>query len=308
MRPELDRHLPRRSLGLAFAFVFLFACAGPEASRPPEPATSSSSTGGAATGPVRHSYGSDPAQFGDLRLPTGPGPFPVLVVLHGGCWLDLYGKSLMDGMSESLTKAGFATWNVEYRRVGSPGFAYPVTLTDVGLAVDALRDLAPAHSLDLGKVFTVGHSAGGHLAVWVAARPKLPAGNALRGADPLPVAGAVSLAGILDLGESLELDVCGDAAAKLLQGTPTEVPARYAEASPRALLPIGVRQILVHGDADGIVPLVMSTHYLDAAKAAGEKDVTLQAIAGGDHFDMIEPSSSKWAEVEKVITSVAALP
>ncbi|MDI1483293.1 alpha/beta hydrolase [Polyangium sp. y55x31] len=307
MRSRAARHTPLRRLGLVISLALLSGCAGPEAGKPPEPA-SSSTGGGAPVGPLRLSYGPDPSQFGDLRVPQGRGPHPVMVILHGGCWHKAYGKDQMDGMSESLTKVGFATWNVEYRRLGEPGGGYPATLTDVGLAVDKLRDLAPMHHLDTTKVFTVGHSAGGHLAVWVAARPRLAADNPLRGANPLPVAGAVSLAGVLDLAESVDLGVCGGAAAKLLGGSSTEVPARYAEASPRALLPIGVRQILVHGDADGIVPLVMSSHYLDAAKAAGEKDLTLRVVEGGDHFDVIEPSSTKWAEVSQAIVGIGALP
>jgi acetyl esterase/lipase len=160
-------------LGFASSLVLLLGCAGPEASKPPEPATSSGA-GAAETVPVRLAYGPDPAQIGDLRVPPGAGPHPVFVVLHGGCWLEVYGKDLMDGLSESLTKAGFATWNVEYRRMGSPGGGYPATLTDVGLAVDALREIGPKHQLDVAKVYTVGHSAGGHLAVWVAAPPSSP--------------------------------------------------------------------------------------------------------------------------------------
>ncbi|MDC0744917.1 alpha/beta hydrolase family protein [Polyangium mundeleinium] len=297
----------RRRVGLVVSLVLLAGCAGPEASKPPEPAASSGA-GGPPTGPARLSYGPDPSQIGDLRLPNGEGPHPVMVILHGGCWSSGYGKDLMDGMSESLTKAGFATWNVEYRRLGHAGGGYPGTLTDVGLAVDALRELAPTHHLDTTKVYTVGHSAGGHLAVWVAARPRLAMENPLRGADPLPVAGVVALAGILDLAESVDLGVCGGAAAKLLGGSPSDVPARYAEASPRALLPLGVRQILVHGADDSIVPLVTSSHYQDAAKVAGEKNITLKVVEGGDHFDMIEPSSTKWADVSQAIVGVAALP
>jgi acetyl esterase/lipase len=248
----------------------------------------------------RVSYGADPRQFGDLRVPSGKGPHAVAVVIHGGCWLSQYGLDLMDGMSESLARAGLATWNIEYRRIGDPGGGYPNTLTDVGAAVDALRSLSPKHGLDLAKVMTVGHSAGGHLGVWAAARPKLSSKSPIRGADPLPIRAAVALAGVLDLSESIDLDVCGGLAAKLVGGTPAEVPERYAEASPRALLPIGVRQRMIHGTADLIVPFVMSEHYRAAAQAAGDV-VDLSPIQGGDHFDMIEPTSSKWKDVEAVI-------
>jgi acetyl esterase/lipase len=152
----------------------------------------------------------------------------------------------------------------------------------------------------------VGHSAGGHLGVWVAARPKLPEASPLRGADPLPIQAAVALAGILDLEESIELGVCNKLAAKLVGGFPSEVPGRYAEVSPRLLLPIGVRQVMIHGTADDLVPFAMSQHYETAAKAAGEASITTTAIQDGGHFDVITPSSPKWKGVEAGILS--ALP
>jgi len=227
-----------------------------------------------------------------------------MVVVHGGCWFNSYGLDLMDGASEALTAAGLATWNIEYRRIGDMGGGYPNTLTDVGLAVDALRTFAPKYNLDLSKVMTVGHSAGGHLGVWVAARSKLPKGNALRGADPLPIKAAIALAGILDLQESNDLGVCGGAAGQLLGGSSAEFPDRYAEASPNKLLPLGVRQVMVHGTADSIVPIVMSQHYETAAKAAGEAQVALASIEGADHFDVITPTSPKWKQVEAAILGV----
>jgi acetyl esterase/lipase len=280
----------------------LCGCGGTENNKP----TASSTAAPSLPAPIRIQYGSVAQQFGDLRVPTGTGPHPVVVVLHGGCWLDFYGLDLMDGLSAALTAEGIATWNIEYRRIGDGGAEYPNPLLDVGAGVDHLRSLASAHKLDLSKVTTVGHSAGGHLAVWVAARGKLAANNPLRGADPLPVRAVVSLAGILDLAESIDVGVCNGAAAKLLAGSASEVPAHYAEASPRALLPIGVRQSLIHGSADVMVPLVMSQHYLDAAKAAGESNVTLDVIEGADHFEVINPSSSsKWSRVLKGIVDVA---
>jgi len=284
------------SLGL------LSGCIGTDNNKP------IASTSGAEVlpqGPLRLAYGSDSLQYGDLRLPKGPGPFPVVVVVHGGCWSNSYGLDLMQDMSAALTAEGIATWNVEYRRLGDAGSDYPNTLLDVGLAVDQLRNLAAEYPLDLSKITTVGHSAGGHLAFWAAARQKLDTKNPLRGTDPLSVRAAVSLAGILDLAESVNLGVCNGVATKLMQGSPSEVPAHYAEASPRALLPIGVRQRLVHGNADFLVPLVMSQHYVDAAMAAGETNVTLDVIDGADHFDMITPSSSKWPRVLQAIVDVA---
>lgn len=295
---------------ISSSLAFLAGCVGSESNKSTASSVTSS-TSATSTGPdvvsssLRIAYGSDPLQFGELRLPKGSGPFPVVVILHGGCWVNFYGLDLMHDMSEALTAEGFATWNVEYRRLGDAGAEYPNTFLDVGLAVDHVRKLANEYPLDLTKVTTVGHSAGGHLAVWVSARPKLDAKSPLHGTDPLPIRAAIALAGVLDLEESLNLGVCGGTAAKLLQGTPAEVPTRYAEASPRSLLPIGVEQVLVHGTSDTLVPFVMSEHYLTAAKTAGEGKISLVSVEGGDHFDVITPSSSKWPTVMKSIVDVA---
>lgn len=292
---------------LGMSIGSLWGCVGAENNKPTA-SNSTASTSGAEPspqGPLRVAYGSDPLQFGDLRLPKGTGPHPVVIVLHGGCWVNAYGLDLMHDVSAALTAEGFVTWNVEYRRIGDPGSEYPNTLLDVGLAVDHVRNLAAEYPLDLSKVTTAGHSAGGHLAVWVAARQKLDPKNPLRGTNPLPIRAAVAVAGVLDLAESIDLGVCNGIATKLLKGNPSEVPAHYAEASPRALLPIGVRQRLVHGNADSLVPLVMSQHYMDAAVAAGEANVVLDVIEGADHFDVITPSSSKWPGVLKAIVDVA---
>lgn len=286
----------------------LSACATSENTKLSSSSSSSasSSTGDVLpAGPVRIAYGARPEQFGELRLPQGNGPFPVVVVIHGGCWVNFYGLDLMHDMSDALTAQGLATWNIEYRRLGDAESNYPNTLLDVGSAVDHLRKIAVEHHLDLSKVTTVGHSAGGHLGVWVAARSKLDAQNPLRGSDPLSIRGSVALAGVLDLAESLNLGVCNGTAGKLMQGTPAEVPAHYAEASPKELLPISIPQHLIHGNADTLVPLVMSQHYLEAAKAAGDAGVTLDVIDGADHFDVITPSSAQWPTVMKIIVDVA---
>lgn len=181
--------------------------------------------------------------------------------------------------------------------IGDPGGGFPGTFTDIGLAVDKLRDLAPTYHLDLERVITVGHSAGGHLGFWVAARHRLPAGHPLRGADTLPLSAAVALAGILNLAESLERDVCIDYAAVLMDGTPDEIPELYVVASPSELLPLGLRQTLIHGTEDPIVPLAMSVHYRNVARAAGDHRVSLKKVQGADHFDVIDPTSPQWPQV-----------
>jgi len=218
----------------------------------------------------------------------------------------VYGLDLMDSMSQVLATKGFATWNIEYRRLSDPGSGYPGTFQDVGAAIDKLRDLEPIYKLDLKRVVTVGHSAGGHLGVWASARPKLPLAEPTRGVNPLPIRAAISLAGVLDLEESLDLDVCSDTAAKLVGGLPADLPARYALVSPKRLLPIGVPQVLIHGTADTLVPFVMSEHYVQAAKAAGEPSILLVPIEGGDHFAVIDPKTAMWSAVETAI--IAAIP
>jgi len=258
---------------------------------------------GALTTPIRIAYGPDPLQFGDLRIPSGPGPHPVAVVIHGGCWLNLFGLDLMDDMSDVLTDAGLATWNIEYRRLGDPGGGFPNTLTDVGMAVDKVRDLAPTYDLDLSQVITIGHSAGGHLGFWAAARHQLPSGDPLRSADPLPLDAAVSLAGILNLAEGEELNVCNGLIPVLMGGTPAQVPERYAQASPSEFLPLGLQQTLIHANDDPIVPLEMSEHYRKAARDAGDGDVKLKRIPH-NHFSVIDPAAPEWPKVFEEILRV----
>lgn len=289
--------------GLALALTAFGGCASPEdndiLARFAE-TTSALQT----SSPIRIAYGPDALHYGDLRLPSSAdGPHPVAVVIHGGCWLNLPGLdlTLMDAMSDRLTDKGVATWNIEYRRIGDPGGGYPNTLTDIGLAVDKLRDLAPLYNLDLDNVVTVGHSAGGHLSVWVAARETLPQAHPLRGPDPLPVSAAVSLAGILNLAEYLDSNICGEFVDELMGGRPEEVPERYALASPSERLPLGVRQILVNGTDDPIVPLEHAEDYRKAARRAQDRQVFLTKLHGGDHFDVITPSSPKWPTVEREI-------
>ncbi len=148
----------------------------------------------------RLSYGQDSSQYGELRLPAGPGPHPVVVLIHGGCFKAAYATARdLAPMGDALKAEGIATWNVEYRRLGQPGGGWPGTYLDVGRAVDRLRALAGRYRLDLDRVVLLGHSAGGHLAMWAAARPRVPAGSPLYLADPLPVRGAIDLAGPLDL-------------------------------------------------------------------------------------------------------------
>lgn len=253
-------------------------------------------------GEVR-SYGTGPEQMGDLLVPDGPGPHPVVVLVHGGFWRSAYARDLMTPLAVDLAARGWASWNVEYRRVGHDGGGWPGTLTDVADAVDHLASLAGAAGLDLRRVVSVGHSAGGHLALWLACRPGLPAGAP--GAGPaVPVAAAVSQAGVADLVAGAEARLSNGACAAFLDGWPSEVPDRYGLASPVARVPLGVPQLLVHGLDDDTVPVDQSRRHAAAARAAGDP-VELVELAGVGHMDVIDPSSPAWAAVTDRLEALA---
>lgn len=237
-------------------------------------------------------YGDHPDQVGNLHLPAGDGPWPVVVLIHGGFWKWGWDRTLMTPLARDLAGRGFAAWNIEYRRVGQEGGGWPGTFEDVAAAADAVAGL---DGVDATRIVTIGHSAGGHLALWLAARHRIPAG--LPGAAPLvrPL-GAVSQAGVADLARGALDDLGDGACVALLGGRPEEAPARYEATSPAALLPLGVPVLLVHGAADETVPPAQSRAYAQAAITAGDQ-VELVELAGADHFDVIETGHLAWEAV-----------
>lgn len=242
-------------------------------------------------------YGPGTDQFGELWRPAGDGPWPVVALLHGGFWRARRTLELMRPLAADLAGRGLAAWNLEYRRVGQPGGGWPGTFQDVAAGLDHLAALAGREPLDLDRLVVAGHSAGGHLALWSAARPGLPAGAPGAGPRVVPRL-AVSLAGVCDLAAGADDGLGEGAVAELLGATPAQDPARYRLASPLARLPLGVAQLLVHGDADTRVPVAQSRAYAAAAAAAGDP-VELVELAGAGHMDVIDPASPAWAEVTR---------
>lgn len=248
----------------------------------------------------RIAYGADPLQFGELWLPKRGRRHPVIVLIHGGCWrADLPGTELMDYMAADLRDRGYAVWNLEYRRIGHPGGGYPGTFLDVAAGVDHLRALAPQYGLDLRRVVVSGHSAGGHLALWAIGRDRLPASSPLHVEYPLPVRGAVALAGIADLASYRETgpDACGGPSTiDGLVGVRTDGRDIFADTSPPALLPLGDRQIVVSGALDHIVPPRFGEAYATAAGSAGDP-ATSVVLEGAGHFELIDPTSTAWPRI-----------
>jgi acetyl esterase/lipase len=220
------------------------------------------------------------------------GPAPVAALIHGGYWRAAYRLDLMHGLAADLCSRGFAVWNLEYRRAGAGG-GWPATFADIASGLDALAGLAGRHHLDVSRVTVIGHSAGGQLALWAAARLRLP--SAWPRPQVLP-AHVVSLAGVCDLTQAARLRLSNDAVPGLLGGTPEQVPDVYAAACPRLLLPLGARQTVVHGSSDDNVPFMLSAGYAAAARQAGDPCEFLP-LPGADHFDLIDPATPAWAAV-----------
>lgn len=260
---------------------------------------------------VTLAYGDDPRQVGELRVPQGKGPYPVVVLVHGGCFRgDFADRSYLSPMAEALTAEGVATWNIEYRRLGEPGGGWPGTYQDVGRAIDHLRELAPRYSLDLRRVVVVGHSAGGHLALWSASRSKLPPGGPISDAAPLRMLGVVNLAGLPDLRENVGKyeELCqGPVLHQMLGGDPTAMRERAQAGAAGERLPLGVVQVLVLGDHEDFVPRPIATAYVAKAVAAGD-NARLVVIPDADHFAIASPTTPAWPQVNAAILELLKVP
>ena len=253
---------------------------------------------------ARVAYGSDSSQYGELRVPPGPGPHPVAILIHGGCFKAMYANMReLGAVGDTLAAEGIASWNIEYRRLGEPGAGWPGTYLDVGRAVDHLRMLAPAHRLDLARVVLVGHSAGGHLAMWAASRGRLAPESDLYLRDPLPVRGVIDLAGPVDMAADVPgyQAGCGDSViVQLLGGRPAEVPRHFADASASSRLSLGVPQVLVFGEHEGFVARGVAERYVAAARNAGDT-IRLLFLPGMGHFELAMPTTPAWGPVSAAI-------
>ena len=246
----------------------------------------------------RISYGPDTLHFGELRVPDGAGPFPIAVVIHGGCWQAAYDLHHAAAESEALRASGIATWTIEYRRIGDSGGGWPGTLQDITRAIEFVPQLAArAPHLDATRVILIGHSAGGHLALWAASRADATASPDFPTPPSLPIRGVVSLAGITDLREyGSQPGSCNSAVPQLMGGTPDEYDARYAAANPVELVPLRAPVRLVHGERDPIVPPAQSHAFAERNRAAGGQAVVV-LVDGAGHFDVIAPHAPAWREV-----------
>ena len=258
----------------------------------------------------RESYGAGALQFGELRLPRGRSPTPVVVLIHGGCWRAAYDLAHVGPAAAALADAGYAVWVPEYRRLGDDGGGWPGTFDDIAAAVDFVRDLSARYAaLDTTRVVLAGHSAGGQLALWAASRrPGDTSVNRAAAATPAkqpPVRaiGVVSLAGITDLAAYASANGCGSAVVPLLGGTAVQVAERYRAVSPIDRVPIGVPVRLVHGVADPTVPLAEVREFASRAKAAGDA-VTLTEVVGAGHFDVVAPQAAAWNAVLEAVRTL----
>jgi acetyl esterase/lipase len=243
---------------------------------------------------ARLSYGADPNQFLDLRLPKTKGLVPLVINIHGGFWRAKYSLDHAGHLCAALTAKGLATANLEYRRVGNDGGGWPGTFADIRSAYSYLVQNAHKQNLDPSKIVVMGHSAGGQLALCLAAH------------EP-NVARVVSLAGVLDLQRAYLLHLSNDAVVEFLHGTPAQVPDHYREADPMQFTIPHARQWLVQGAADDVIPPAFARDYYHVKRSSTHRDweaVTWLEIPKADHYDLINPRSDAWKEVEAAVLEV----
>jgi acetyl esterase/lipase len=248
-------------------------------------------------------YGTGPQQFGHLRLPKGAGPHPVVIFVHGGCYLAEYSIAHAGALEQAIADAGYAVWSLEYRRVGDPGGGWPGTFQDLASGADHLKTFAAKYSLDLTRVIAAGHSAGGNSALWLAARPRIPKTSPLWVPQPLAIRAVLALAPAGDFAEMHAKNGCGGVMGQLMGGSPASVPDRYRAASPGELAPIGVPQTYIIAALDASFR-DFGRSLAARVKAAGDAPVQIVDAPAAGHFDVIAPGTSTWAIVMKALQSL----
>ncbi len=242
-------------------------------------------------------------------MPALPGGSlaPVLVFVHGGWWKAAYTLDYGGHFCEALRKAGIATWSLEYRRFGEDGGGFPGTFEDVAAGFNFLTELAKRHPLDLNRVVLAGHSAGGHLAFWLAGRPQIPQSSVLYSPPPYPsIQAVVGLAGAVDL--RMTIDHAGqeefahirDEVTNFMGGAPAEFPERYAAGNPGELVPLNVPQLLIQGTEDDQIPAQLPLRWAERGRLCGE-EILVDVLEGADHLDVVDPLSKIWPQVEAAI-------
>ena len=254
-------------------------------------------------------YGAGAYQFGDLWLPQARSPslLPLVVFFHGGWWQSEYDLGYAGYLCAALKKDGIATWSVEYRRVGETGGGWPTTFEDAAAGFDFASTLARSYPLDLSRVITMGHSAGGQLAFWVAGRHHVDHGSELYQPRPqIPLHGTIALAGAVDL--RLTIDLSGyltyahdkQEVFALMGGRPQDLPDRYKSANPGDLLPFHVPQLLIQGTADDQIPPELPARWAEMSRRSGD-NVTVSILPSADHLDLVDPESQAWGSVRASI-------
>lgn len=233
---------------------------------------------------------------------------PLVVFLHGGWWRSEYDLQYGGHLCEALRAEGFATWSLEYRRVGSTGGGWPATFQDAASGFDFVAELAKQYPVDLKRVVAMGHSAGAHLAFWLAGRHHIPEANVLHNPQPkVSLRGVIALAGAVDLRLLIELSGWLTFAHdkrevfRLMGGAPDQFPERYKAGNPGDLLPLGVKQVLIQGSDDGQIPALLPVRWAENSRRQGE-DVTVTVVPGANHFDVVDPESKAWPVVRGVIS------
>ena len=256
-------------------------------------------------------YGSGPCHFGDLWLPAKmSGPPPVIVFVHGGWWKSKYELGYAGYICDALKRAGIACWTLEYRRVGSTGGGWPTTFQDVAAGFEYLKEVANQYPLDLSRVYTMGHSAGGHLAFWLAGRYHIDPNSEVAHPQPvLSLKGAIALAGAVGLQLTIEQSGDGifahdrDEVFALMGGTPEQFGERYRAGDPAALLPLAAPQLLIQGTRDNQIPPQLPAEWVKLAHSRGSV-ASVNIIPEADHFDVVDPESKAWPQVLQSIRSL----